>query len=315
VVAAVAALAVTGAGTGVAAAPDPASARCARPPVTFGKASAFSDHREVSVRFTCVRATLAGTLYLPRGPGRHPAAVWVAGSGPTPRLGFAKGVLPALVRSGVAVLSWDKRGVAKSTGECCPGDGGHFNLLAADVDGALNALRARPDLDRRRIGIVGASQAGWIVPLSVARFGHPLAFTAMADAPAVSYGEERLYSRLTGEEGGMPSGLSPEDIGRRLDEAGPSGFDPRPYLARMTSHGLWLYGGQDRSQPTDRSVAMLEHLKRTRGRAFTVHVFPQAGHGLLDVTPTDPRALPTLVRWVHEQIRLPAAETRVGAGR
>jgi pimeloyl-ACP methyl ester carboxylesterase len=255
------------------------------------------------VRFTCARASLAGTLYLPRDTGRHPAAVWVHGSGPAPRLGFPKGVLPALVRSGVAMLSWDKRGVGASTGVCCPGDRGHFNLLTADVDGALNVLRARRDIDRRRIGIVGASQAGWIVPLAAARFGHPLAFTAMVDAPAVSYGEEQLYSKLTGEEGGMPSGLSPEQIDQRLDDAGPSGFDPRPYLARMTSRGLWLYGGRDLSQPTGRSVAILEHLNRSRARKFTTRVFPEASHGLLDLPPSDPRALPTLVRWVHKHVR------------
>ena len=255
------------------------------------------------MRFTCAHATLAGTLYLPRGAGRHPAAVWVHGSGPARRLGFAKGVLPALVRSGIAMLSWDKRGVGASTGTCCPGDRGHFNLLGADVDGALNALRTRGDIDRRHIGIVGASQAGWIVPLAGARFDHTLAFTAMVDAAAVSYGEERLYSKLTGEEGGMPSGLSPEEIDHRLEEAGPSGFDPRPYLARLRSPGLWLYGGHDLSQPTARSVAVLEHLKHARARRFTTLVFPQAGHGLLDLPPSDPRALPTLVDWVHRHVR------------
>jgi uncharacterized protein len=281
---------------------DAAGARCTRPPITFSKVVAFSDHREVPVRFTCAHATLAGTLYLPRGAGRYPAAVWVHGSGPARRLGFAKGVLPALVRSGIAMLSWDKRGAGASTGTCCPGDRGHFNLLAADVEGALNALRTRGDIDRRHIGIVGASQAGWIVPLAAARFDHTLAFTAMVDAPAVSYGEEQLYSKLTGEEGGMLSGLSPEEIDHRLDEAGPSGFDPRPYLARLRSPGLWLYGGRDLSQPTARSVAVLEHLKRARARKFTTRVFPQAGHGLLDLPPSDPRAPPTLVDWVHQHV-------------
>jgi len=299
-VVAVAALALSD--CGASAASDPASARCARPPVTFGRVVAFSDHRELAVRFRCARAALAGTLYLPRRTGRYPAAVWVHGSGPATRLGFPKGVLPALVRSGVAMFSWDKRGVGASTGTCCPGDRGHFNLLAADVDGALNVLRARRDIDRRRIGIVGASQAGWIVPLAAARFGHPLAFTALADAPAVSYGEEHLYSILTGEEGGMPSGLSPEQINQRLDEAGPSGFDPRPYLARMTARGLWLYGERDLSQPTGRSVAVLAQLKRTRDRRFTTRVFPGAGHGLLDLPPSDPRALTALLRWVHKRV-------------
>jgi pimeloyl-ACP methyl ester carboxylesterase len=300
VVAAVAALGLCTARTG--AASDPESARCVRPPFTFGAVAVSSDHREVSVRFRCARATLAGTLFLRRGAGPHPAAVWVHGSGPARRLRFPKGVLPRLVRSGVAVLSWDKRGVGASTGRCCPGDRGHFDLLAADVDGALNALRAYRDVDRRRVGIIGASQAGWIVPLAAVRFRHPIAFTAMVDAPAVSYGEENLYSKLTGEEGGMPSGLSAAEIERRLDEAGPSGFDPRPYLARMTSPGLWLYGGKDLSQRTGRSVTVLKHLKRSRARRFTTRVFPQANHGLLDIPPTDPRALPVLVGWVNRHV-------------
>jgi hypothetical protein len=66
--------------------------------------------------------------------------------------------------------------------------------------------------------------------------------------------------------------------------------------------GAGLYGGRDLSQPTARSVAVLEHLKHARARRFTTRVFPQAGHGLLDLPPSDPRALPTLVDWVHRHV-------------
>jgi fermentation-respiration switch protein FrsA (DUF1100 family) len=138
-------LALTGGfGGGVA---DPDSARCVDPKPTFGQPTELGDHREVDVRFTCEKAVLAGTLYLPSGNGPHPAAVWVHGSGEQPRLGYGNIVAP-LVRDGVAVFSYDKRGVGESEGHCCLGDG-HYNLLAADADGAVAALHARADVDLR----------------------------------------------------------------------------------------------------------------------------------------------------------------------
>jgi len=203
--------------------------------------------------------------------------------------------------SGVAFLSYDKRGVGESQGTCCPGDYGHFNLLAADAVGAVNTLRAMPEIDPRHVGLLGASQAGWIVPLAAAR-SKSVAFTALADAPAVSQGEELLYSLLTGEEGSGGGVLSKQAISYRLKRAGPSGFDPRPSLAQMSIPGIWAYGGADKSIPADECMAVLRSLK-AQGRDFTVVVFPGAGHGLLDDPPSNPQALPTLVRWVAETAR------------
>ena len=176
---------------------DPESARCEAPNPILGDVQVLSDHSEVAVRFTCVGASLSGTAYLPSGSGAHPAVVWVSGDGPHKRLAFGS-LVAAFVGAGVAFLSYDKRGVGESEGVCCPGDYGHFNLLAADAVGAVNAMRKMPGIDRLSVGLLGASQAGWIVPLAAAR-SRSIAFTALADAPAVSQGEELLYSLLTGE--------------------------------------------------------------------------------------------------------------------
>ena len=110
-----------------------------------------------------------------------PGAVWVHGAGEAPRLGWGGLLLPGLVRAGVVVLSYDKRGVGESEGECCPGDTGHFNLLTADSVGAVQALRRRPEVDPLRVGLVGASQAGWVVPR--AAIDSRAAFVALAAAP------------------------------------------------------------------------------------------------------------------------------------
>jgi dienelactone hydrolase len=280
---------------------DPATARCAHPTVHSTVGATAADHREVAVRFTCAGATLAATLTLPPGPGPHPAAVWVHGAGEATRLTYQAPLVRALLGAGVAILSYDKRGVGESEGACCPGDTGHFNLLAADAAGALHVLAARPDIDPGRLGFVGASQAGWVVPLAVARAGIPVRFSALADAPVVSHGQERLYSHLTGEEGGERSSLPMRVILDRVRDDGPSGFHPLPFLRAMTGSSLWLYGGRDRSQPSQLDVAILARL-RSDGLDVTVRVFPYAGHGLLDVPATDPAALPTLVAWVRTTV-------------
>jgi len=121
---------------------DPSSARCGAPLVVFGEPSRLADHREVEVQFTCVGDRQVGTLYLPKRAGRFPAVVYVHGSGETSRWSWDVPWVQMTVRAGIAFFSYDKRGVGESEGTCCPGDTGHFNLLAADADGGSLGRRA-----------------------------------------------------------------------------------------------------------------------------------------------------------------------------
>lgn len=67
--------------------------------------------------------TLAGTLTLPEGPGPHPAVVLITGSGQQDRDEFVWQHRPFMVladhltRRGIAVLRYDDRGTAQSTGQ------------------------------------------------------------------------------------------------------------------------------------------------------------------------------------------------------
>ena len=61
-----------------------------------------------------------------------------------------------------------------------------------------------------------------------------------------------------------------------------------------------LAGGQDRSQPANRSAARLRRLRTSKGADFTIVVFPRADHGLLDTPPTDARAMPTVLAWLRD---------------
>ena len=122
---------------------------------------------------------------------------------------------------------------------------------------------------------------------------------ALASAPTVSERAANLYERLASGEKGA---LSREEISRRLSKAGSSGYDPLPDLQRMTMPGLWLFGSADDKTPVPESVAILDQL-RSSGHDITIRVFPDAGHGLLDVPPTAPAAPTTLISWVEQHIR------------
>ncbi len=41
----------------------------------------------------------------------------------------------------------------------------------------------------------------------------------------------------------------------------------------------------------------------TKGKDFSVVLFPHADHGLLDTPPTDPRAMPTLLAWIQKHVQ------------
>lgn len=121
--------------------------------------------RHETVRFSNGNVRLEGTLIDPAAEGRHPAVILVHGSGPLGRewtLPFAR----FLVRRGMAVLAYDKRGVGGSSGKW---ETASFDDLAGDAVAAFEYLKTRDDIDARQIGLMGVSQAGWVMPLAANR--------------------------------------------------------------------------------------------------------------------------------------------------
>lgn len=121
--------------------------------------------RHEDVSFSSGDLQLAGTLISPASAAKHPAIILVHGSGAENR----EYVLPwarFLIRRGIAVLGYDKRGVGGSTGDW---NTASFDDLAGDVVAAFNYLTTRDDIDATQIGLLGISQAGWIMPLAAVR--------------------------------------------------------------------------------------------------------------------------------------------------
>ena len=129
--------------------------------------------------------SLAGTLSLPNEAGRHGAVLLLGDSEARDRDGTRAGHKPFLVladhltRAGVAVLRLDARGVGGS-GTSGPSPG------AADLEGdaraALAFLRARPEIDPRRIGLLGHG-FGSVVAARTATHDRTVAFVVLLAPP------------------------------------------------------------------------------------------------------------------------------------
>jgi dienelactone hydrolase len=237
--------------------------------------------RQYEVRFKSGSATLAGTLSIPPGAGKHAAVAFVHGSGFTNRA-YLPELSELFVRHGVAVLVYDKRGVGQSGG-VYPGEsptGGTIDTLARDAAAAARFLAAQPEIDPARVGLTGHSQAGWIAPLAASR-GPAIHFLVLFSGPAVTADENDVYQDLAGEGDRAPS-MSDAAIDAEVLKHGPGGFDPIPSIRKLAIPALWLYGGLDHIVPTRLSERRLASIAAEAGRDFTVVDLPGANHALVE---------------------------------
>lgn len=237
--------------------------------------------RQQEVRFRSSGVTLAGTLTIPVTPGKHPAVAYVHGSGATPRNDGA--VYTAyFVSRGFAVLAYDKRGIEQSGGTW-PGEAAtvrSVDAYARDAEAAARFLAAQPEVDAARVGLTGASQAGWIMPLAASR-ERAIRFLVHISGPTVTTGEQQTYQDLTTEGAATPT-QSPAQILEEVRRVGPSGFDPLPSIRQLTIPALWLFGAIDQHIPTVLSVDRLAPIASGPGHDFSSIVFPRADHFLLE---------------------------------
>jgi len=146
-------------------------------------------YREEEVSFENHDAgiTLAGTLTEPRSGGPFPAAVMITGSGPQDRDETIfnhkpfKVIADYLTRRGIAVLRYDDRGTAKSTGNFATATSLDF---ASDARAAIKFLESRTEIDPKHIGLIGHSEGGLIAPM-VASTSRDVAFIVLLAGPSL----------------------------------------------------------------------------------------------------------------------------------
>lgn len=127
---------------------------------------------EVSYENKVQGDTLAGTLTIPPGKGPFTAVLLITGSGPQDRDESLMGHKPFLVlsdwltRKGIEVLRVDDRGVGKSTGVFGTATTADF---ATDAEAGVAFLKSRPEVNPKKIALIGHSEGGIIAPMVAAR--------------------------------------------------------------------------------------------------------------------------------------------------
>jgi pimeloyl-ACP methyl ester carboxylesterase len=199
--------------------------------------------RDEAVQFANGSVTLHGTLTLPAGPPPYPALVLVHGSNALTRDVFGPW-WRYFAGLGFAVLAYDKRGTGQSTGDWKQAD---FPTLATDVLAGVRFLEAREDIRSEHIGLWGASQAGWIMPIVAAQASREVAFlivhagsgTRVRDQGVLNVQRELRFAGLP--EASVAIGTRYQMLDDSVTRAG-SGWDKvlRYYEAHRTEQ-TWLW--------------------------------------------------------------------------
>ena len=148
-------------------------------------------YKQEDVTFTNPKGgnQLAGTLTpLPADGKATKIVILITGSGPQNRNEELTAVnhRPFLVwsdwltRNGIAVLRFDDRGVAKSTGNFTTATSADF---ADDAEAAVTYIQSRADLKGLSIGLMGHSEGGMIAPIVASR-NKAVKFIVLLAAPA-----------------------------------------------------------------------------------------------------------------------------------
>jgi pimeloyl-ACP methyl ester carboxylesterase len=134
-------------------------------PYPYNEEEVFFENTEDGVK-------LAGTFTFPQTAGAFPAVVLISGSGAQNRDEELMGHKPFLVladyltRNGIAVLRFDDRGTASSTGDFRTATSFDFSK---DVEAGVKYLQTRKEVNPKQIGLVGHSEGGIIAPMLASR--------------------------------------------------------------------------------------------------------------------------------------------------
>jgi alpha-beta hydrolase superfamily lysophospholipase len=260
---------------------------------------------------------LAGTITRPasRQGVRLPADVLITGSGPqerdeaTPAIRDYRPfreIADTLSRRGVVVLRLDDRGVGGS-------DAGPLTATTADfaddVRAAVAWLRARPDVDARRIGLVGHSEGALVAPM-VAATDSGIRALALIAAPAetgrrIIAAQQRmmLAGDLTLTPAGREAALA--RAARVTDSLAAvpgwlhffADYDPLVTARRVRSPTLILQGATDRQVSPDQAATLAGAMRAAGNRRVVVRTFPRMNHLMLEDPSGSPRgyaALPSM---------------------
>ncbi len=272
----------------------------ALPEMIFSQSAGFTIQ---DVKFESQGITLAGSILQPKKP--FAAVVIVHGSDPVKReMEFAK----RLAKEGIAVFTYDKRGVGESGGIYVgPSvgtnniDTANLTLLAQDANAAAETFQTYLKNKKIPIGLVGFSQAGWIIPMAASK-NPQIKFMVLFSGPTITTLEQLRFQFYTnGNNSFWENHTEAEAIEHTRNDPDRYQFaatDPKTYLNTLSIPGLWLFGEKDIQIPVQLCIEQLNTLK-AQGKPFEYAFFPKLGHNTSSSNETAP--LDTAVQWIQQK--------------
>lgn len=250
--------------------------------VTNYASAISSNFTTKEIKFISEGVSLAGTVFL--STNIQAAVVIVHGSGQEKRMvNFAT----ILANNGIAVLTYDKRGVGESEGVYAGPEVGtnnvdysNLNLLSLDASAAVNTLSQLLSNDKIPIGLIGGSQAGWIIPLAAEK-NKKVRFMTIFSGALITVKEQLRFQFYTNGNNNFWETHSEEDARKHLfndkDRYEFMDTDPKDVLAKVSIPGLWIFGGKDIQVPAILSIEYLTVLK-SKDKQYDYKLFPDLGH-------------------------------------
>ena len=259
-----------------------------------------SDLTLENVRFESDGASLAGTIFKPKHS--YAAVIIVHGSGQEKRMTeFAS----LLAKNGITVLTYDKRGVGESEGVYAGPEVGTNNidsfnltLLATDASAATNTLLAHLPPNHVPIGLIGFSQAGWIVPIA-AKKNTVVSFMVLFSGPVVTAREQLRFQFFTQGNSNFwethTEAEARDHIRNEPDKYQFADTDPHDALTKLSIRGFWLFGGKDVQAPVHLSMEHLNALKAIV-KPYEYRLFPTLGHNTAFADSHEP--VNAAIKWI-----------------
>jgi dipeptidyl aminopeptidase/acylaminoacyl peptidase len=222
--------------------------------------------------------TIHGLLYKPaRGGSARPPVVMMLHGGPTSqaRPGF-DGVKQYLLSRGYAILDLNFRGSTGYGQRFTQLDNGRLRPNAVrDMESAVEWLRARPDVDGRRVAAMGGSYGGYMTLAAVAQL--PDHFQAGVDFVGVA-------NWITGLEDASPQLKNSDRIeyGNIDDPADREFFrqiSPLTHAGQIRAALMVVHGANDPRVPVAEADQIVRQMRHNR-RDVEYLRFPDEGHGI-----------------------------------
>ncbi|MFT6192740.1 MAG: dienelactone hydrolase [Paraglaciecola sp.] len=126
-----------------------------------------TNYQSQVVHFQFQSDTIEGVVNLPKKKysleEKTPLVIFVHGDGELGRdaYGYYEHIWNELAKKGIASMSWDKKGIGQSTGKWLNQS---MENRANEVIAAIDFMKADTRFDFSSIGLIGFSQAGWVMP-------------------------------------------------------------------------------------------------------------------------------------------------------